>query len=300
MDFNQLRYIVEIVEMGSITKAANNLFISQPNLSSQITNLEREIGKEIFLRTNRGVSLTTYGVEIYHQAKSMVQQFEMIEKRLLKNTNDNKIKISSFGCEVINHEFLKVCKSFNDRNYEFELYQCSVEESIQKLINRDVDLSIIIFSQFQYKKLSQFLANEKLEMKEIFKGELKIHISEKWNLSKKESISSYDLKDLLHVKKAALFQGMFSLDYELNCFGIAQENKTMITHGNKIYEDTLREIPSFAVTVDWKCPNEINTHMKRVNFEDKELIITCACVNRKNEILKEELQAFLKELEKYE
>ena len=48
MDFNQLKYLIEIVETGSISKAANNLFISQPNLSQQMSNLEKEIGKSIF------------------------------------------------------------------------------------------------------------------------------------------------------------------------------------------------------------------------------------------------------------
>lgn len=42
MEFNQLKYVVEIVEAGSISKAANNLFISQPNLSMQIVQLEKE------------------------------------------------------------------------------------------------------------------------------------------------------------------------------------------------------------------------------------------------------------------
>ncbi len=99
MDFNQLKYIVEIVETGSISKAANNLFISQPNLSNQITNLENEIGKTIFTRNNRGVTLTSYGVEVYHYAKSIVKQFEIIENKILTKSNDNKVRISSFGKE---------------------------------------------------------------------------------------------------------------------------------------------------------------------------------------------------------
>ncbi|MFV0343749.1 MAG: LysR family transcriptional regulator, partial [Anaerocolumna sp.] len=130
MDFNQLKYIVEIVETGSISKAATNLFLSQPNLSNQITSLENEIGKNIFYRNNRGVTLTAYGVEVYHYAKSIIKQFEIMKDKLLTNTNDNKIKVASFGSEVINFKFYEVCQKYNEDNYEFELCEAGVEESI--------------------------------------------------------------------------------------------------------------------------------------------------------------------------
>lgn len=296
MDFNQLRYIVEIVETGSISKAASNLFISQPNLSNQITSLENEIGKNIFYRNNRGVTLTSYGVEVYHYAKSLVKQFEIIEGKLLTKSNRNKIKIASFGSEVINFQFYEVCRKYNNENYEFELYESGVEESIGKVITRDCDIGIIIYSEFQRKKLLQYLVAEGLELQDLFVGQMKIHMSKKHEKSKMESLSRNDLQGLFHVKKTYLFEGMFSLNYELEYLGIPETNKTILANGNKTYNDALHNLPSFAMEIDWKCKKKIHSDLARISYEKKHLDITCAMVKRKNEILKEELLFFIDKL----
>lgn len=56
MDLNVLKYVVEVVETGSISKAAANLFMSQSTLSAQISAMEKELGRAVFQRTNRGFS----------------------------------------------------------------------------------------------------------------------------------------------------------------------------------------------------------------------------------------------------
>ncbi|MBU5675197.1 LysR family transcriptional regulator [Alkaliphilus sp. MSJ-5] len=296
MDFNQLRFIVEIVETGSISKAANNLFVSQPNLSSQIANLEKEIGKTIFNRTNRGVTLTSYGVEVYHYAKAMVEQYKIVEKKLLTNSNENKIKIASFGSEIINSQFFEVCRRYNKNNYEFEIYECGVEKAIEKVNYRDCDIAIIIYSDFQLKKLTQFLAAEGLELKNLFTGQMKVHISKNSPLSRRKTLSKENLKGLFHVKKSYLFEGMFGFDYELEYLDIPNNKKTILANGNKTYNDALHKLPSFAMEVDWKCNKELPSDLARIPYCDKKLTITCAMVKRKNEILKEELTFFINKL----
>ena len=57
MTLQQLKYIIEIVNSGSMSEAAKRLFISQPSLSNSVKELEKEVGIEIFLRTNKGISL---------------------------------------------------------------------------------------------------------------------------------------------------------------------------------------------------------------------------------------------------
>ncbi len=61
MTFNQLKYVVAVAKTGSINKAAADLFISQSVVSTAIAGLEKEIGHDIFVRSNRGVALTPFG-----------------------------------------------------------------------------------------------------------------------------------------------------------------------------------------------------------------------------------------------
>lgn len=296
MDFNQLKYIVEIAETGSISRAANNLFISQPNLSKQVSALEEELGKTIFYRNNRGVALTSYGVEIYHHAKSIVKQFHIVENKLSSKSNENKVKIASFGSEIINFRFYEVCEKYNNENYEFELSKGGAEESIQKVLDRYCDIGLILYSELQRKNIMQYLVGENLELQDLFVGDLKIHISKKNEKSQLKVLSREDLQRLFHVKKSYLFEGIFGLHPELEYLDIPETNKTILTNGTQAYNDALHHLPSFAVEVDWKCKKKIHSALARIPYEDKKLEITCGVVKRKNERLKEELKFFINRL----
>lgn len=78
MKIEQMEYAVEIAQVGSISEAAGKFFLSQSSLSQSIKALEKELGSEIFVRTNRGVTLTNYGKEFVSYARSILQQISQI------------------------------------------------------------------------------------------------------------------------------------------------------------------------------------------------------------------------------
>ena len=72
MTLQQLRYVLAIADAGSMNRAAEQLYISQPSLSGAIKELETEIGISIFLRTSRGVVLTSEGEDFLMNARQAV------------------------------------------------------------------------------------------------------------------------------------------------------------------------------------------------------------------------------------
>ena len=74
MTLQQLKYALAIADCGSMNEAAKQLFISQPSLSETMKELEAEIGIEIFLRSNRGISLTPEGEEFLGYARQVTEQ----------------------------------------------------------------------------------------------------------------------------------------------------------------------------------------------------------------------------------
>ena len=76
MDMRQLRYFVNIVECGSLSKASRRLFVAQPSLSQQMARLEDEVGKPLLVRSTRGVVPTDNGEALYHHAKFMLRQLD--------------------------------------------------------------------------------------------------------------------------------------------------------------------------------------------------------------------------------
>ena len=85
MTVQQLKYILKVAEVGSITEAAKLLFISQPSLSNSIKETEKEAGITIFLRSRIGITLTNDGAEFLGYARQVIQQMELLEDRYVTN-----------------------------------------------------------------------------------------------------------------------------------------------------------------------------------------------------------------------
>ena len=81
MNLQQLRYAVEVAKTGSITAAAKNLYMGQPNLSKSIRELEAELGITLFERTARGVAPTKNGEDFLGYARSIIAQMESLETK---------------------------------------------------------------------------------------------------------------------------------------------------------------------------------------------------------------------------
>ena len=69
MNIVYLRYAVAVAKAGSLNKAAEELFIAQPNLSRAIKELEKELGIVIFDRNSKGITLTSDGEQDHHERR---------------------------------------------------------------------------------------------------------------------------------------------------------------------------------------------------------------------------------------
>lgn len=82
MDLRQLRYFVRIVDLGSLSKAAADLYVAQPALSRQVAALEAELKTPLLVRTVRGVTPTDAGSALYRQAQGMLRQLSRIPEEV--------------------------------------------------------------------------------------------------------------------------------------------------------------------------------------------------------------------------
>ncbi|TNY35065.1 LysR family transcriptional regulator [Thermomonospora catenispora] len=79
MNLRQLRYVVATADHGTMTSAAQALYVAQPALSRAVRELERELGVELFARSGRGVVLTAVGEQVVRQARIALEAVEAIE-----------------------------------------------------------------------------------------------------------------------------------------------------------------------------------------------------------------------------
>ena len=87
MELRHLRYFVAVAELGSVSRAAETLFIAQPPLSMQIKQLEEELGVPLLLRYARGVRLTAAGTVFLEQAKDLLARAERAKQMARRQDN---------------------------------------------------------------------------------------------------------------------------------------------------------------------------------------------------------------------
>lgn len=81
MTLQQLRYVVMVADTGTITEAANRLYISQPSLTNAIHELEKEMGINIFNRSNKGISPSIEGEVFLGYARQVLEQAKVLEDK---------------------------------------------------------------------------------------------------------------------------------------------------------------------------------------------------------------------------
>ena len=89
MEIKQLEYFVAASEKGSFNKAAECLYTSQPNVSKVILSLEKELGRELFVRNSKGIQLTSFGEMIKEYAQNILKNAQLIHSTVSVNPGEN-------------------------------------------------------------------------------------------------------------------------------------------------------------------------------------------------------------------
>lgn len=196
MTLQQLKYIIKIVECGSITEAAKELFITQPSLSSSVKELERELGLELFSRSARGISLTVDGAEFLSYARQVVEQEELLEQRYLgKKPSRQLCSISTQHYAFTVHAFVELVRESNADEYEFTLRETRTYDIIQDVKNMRSEIGVLYLSGFNEKIIRRLLKESRLEFHPLFVASPHIFVSSGNPLASRESVTLADLED---------------------------------------------------------------------------------------------------------
>ena len=101
MTLTQLHYLIVIAQTGSLNKAAEQLYVAQPSLTSAVKELEKELGIVLLHRSGRGVTLTNDGAEFLLYAKQIYIQYENV----LERYNSGSIRKKKFGVSTQHYSF---------------------------------------------------------------------------------------------------------------------------------------------------------------------------------------------------
>ena len=196
MTIQQLNYVITISEKGSLNKAAEVLFVTQPSLTSAVRELEKELGITLFNRGGKGVTLTNDGAEFIQYARQVVTQYDRLLEKYGKGGNlRKKFGISCQHYSFAVKSFVEMVKQFDTDEYEFAIRETKTRDVIEDVTTGKSEVGILYLSDFNRKAIGKFLKNSQLEFHPLVKCEPYVYLWQGHPLAKKKSIRLEELRD---------------------------------------------------------------------------------------------------------
>ena len=196
MTIQQLHYVITISEMGSLNKASEVLYVTQPSLTSAVQELEKELGIVIFNRGGKGVTLTSDGAEFLQLARQVATQYD----RLLDKYGKNGTLKKKFGVSAQHYSFAVKCfvemvKQFDTEEYEFAIRETKTLDVIDDVASGKSEIGILYLSDFNRKAIEKFLRGNQLEFHPLIQCEPYVYLWKGHPLAGKTAIRLEELKD---------------------------------------------------------------------------------------------------------
>ncbi len=197
MTLQQLKYVVEVADKGSITEAAKSLFLSQPSLSASIRDLEEETGTTLFMRNSRGILLTPEGAEFLGHARQVVQQAALIEEKYITHAAvKQRFSVSTQHYSFTSSAFVELVRAYGGDDYEFTLREGKTHDIIQDVRTLRSEMGVLYLCHFNEAVISKLLRESNLLFSELFSANPHIFIGRNNPLAGRDSVTLHDLEPL--------------------------------------------------------------------------------------------------------
>ena len=204
MNLMHIKYAVEVANEGSINKAAEKLFIGQPNLSRAIKELEASLGVKIFERSAKGMGLTSDGETFIRYAKTILRQVDEVESIFNGSGSVKKrFSISVPRASYISDAFARFSHSLtNEAEAEIIYKETNSLRAIKNILHEDYKLGIIRYAENYDKYFKTMLDEKDMQYEMITEFSYVLAMSRDNPLASAEKITFDALKDYIEIAHA--------------------------------------------------------------------------------------------------
>lgn len=220
MQLNQFKFLIAVDKYGSISKAAQELYISQSTISLSLIHLEEELGYVLLNRSKRGVTLTPEGKEVLKRAQTIAEALDSLKEIA---SDDEKIigdvRIggnSHFGLNIITDMILQLKPQYD--GIRIHAQRKDLKEVLKDVAQNELDLAFINFNAAQVSDVHNDLKRLQLEFHEIFSDKLCVCTRADHPLQKKDrcrfsDVAAYE-RVTMSVARDALMAQRFGIKYD--------------------------------------------------------------------------------------
>ncbi|MGN1141797.1 MAG: LysR family transcriptional regulator [Oliverpabstia sp.] len=301
MNITELRYIIETAATGSISAAAKNLYVAQPNISKAIKSLEEEYGIQIFERSSKGAVPTREGQKFIQQARKILEEIDRLDGQFLERPSKQAgLKISIPRASYASDAFVQYMNRVkNADQIKIHIKECNSLDAIENIIKHQYNLALIRFETKHEEYYESILHLKGMEYETILEFQYNLLVSRDSLLATKEIYGYEDLKGYIELIHGDVklpngdFADMLEIPENMN----SRKRIHVYERGNQLA--LLQEIPETYMWVS-PMPQEIleryNLMQKECRWQKRSLKDVLVYPNRKT--LRKEDKEFIEELKK--
>lgn len=195
MTLQQIRYMITIAETGSLGKAAEKLFVSQPSLTSAVKEMEKELGMTLFHRGSRGVTLTTEGLRFLPYARqveaqylNLMEAFGKIEKR------KTHFAVSTQHYSFAVKAFVEMARRVDVAEYELAIRETRTREVITDVSSLRSEIGVLYMNESNRKPLKKLLEQEDLVFHPLISCAAYVYLWKQHPLAGRKELTLEDLQ----------------------------------------------------------------------------------------------------------
>lgn len=194
MTMQQLKYAVTVAECGTISAAAEKLFISQPSLTTAIRELESEMGVTIFSRTNRGVIVSREGEEFLGYARQILSQAQLLQERFSgREQGEKRFAVSSQHFNFTVLAFSRLVQNFRGPRYSFHFRETTTYEVLEDVSQLRSEVGILALNEDNERFLRRMFGKLGLEFTELKRVQAELFVSAEHPLAGRRFVTVEDV-----------------------------------------------------------------------------------------------------------
>ena len=253
-----LKYVVEVEKEGSISKAAENLYMNQPYLSKCIRELEESVGITIFRRTSKGVIPTQKGLEFIACAKDVLAQIDEMETLFNKNTAKKQlfdIVVPRAGyISQVYTEFLNEVDPADSLYFDYR--ETNSVRAVKNVARGENTLGIIRYQTIFESYFMQLLEEQEIKAVPLWEFEYGVIMSRENPFAQQKVIQIDELKDCIRITHGDLSIPSMPISKVRQIKKISQSKKEISVYDRASQYEILSSVPNSYMLVS-DVPEEL-------------------------------------------
>ena len=197
MELKQLQYFVVSVDAGSISKAAEILYTTQPHVSKTIKRMEKNMGMDLLKRGKKGVVMTKNGEKVYEQAQRILKSMQEIQ-RIQGKEEGALLRVTSMPSNLLAGLFASFYQQ--EKKVRAKYLAGSLEMVLNQLCHRHADIGFIFISEYQAQGFKSMISYKRLEFELLKETRLVLFAGPKHPYYNRTSVTRSEMQKVRYVQ----------------------------------------------------------------------------------------------------